>query len=48
MKAHPQLQRRDEDVIYELRVNVVQAARVNPGLFTGRRRGSAKDDAWED
>ncbi|PZH14598.1 hypothetical protein C1I97_10430 [Streptomyces sp. NTH33] len=29
-------------------VNAVQAARTNPGLFTGRRRGSAKDDAWED
>ncbi|MGX4691776.1 hypothetical protein [Streptomyces sp. JNUCC 63] len=27
-------------------VNAVQAARANPGLFTGRR-GSAKDDAWE-
>src|SRR5207302_7989361 len=26
VKPHPQLQRRDQDVIYELRVNVVQAA----------------------
>ncbi|MFI8948387.1 hypothetical protein ACIGO6_17980 [Streptomyces sp. NPDC053750] len=28
-------------------VNVVQAARTNPGLF-GRRRPAEKDDAWED
>lgn len=28
-------------------VNAVQAARVNPGLFGGRRRPS-KDDDWED
>src|SRR5207302_7378577 len=26
VKPHPQLQRRDEDIVYELRVNVVQAA----------------------
>ncbi|MDC0767912.1 hypothetical protein [Streptomyces sp. HD] len=30
-------------------VNVVQAARTNPGLFRGWRRRSAKDeDRWED
>ncbi|WP_369175196.1 hypothetical protein AB5J49_19385 [Streptomyces sp. R28] len=30
-------------------VNVVQAARTNPGLFRGRRHRSAKDeDRWED
>ncbi|MFC5217644.1 hypothetical protein [Streptomyces coerulescens] len=30
-------------------VNVVQAARTNPGMFRGWRRGSAKDeDRWED
>ncbi|MGY3202141.1 hypothetical protein ACVW19_002656 [Streptomyces sp. TE5632] len=29
-------------------VNVVQAARVNPGLFGGRRRRQEPDDAWED
>ncbi|WP_327407226.1 hypothetical protein OG194_27735 [Streptomyces sp. NBC_01288] len=31
-------------------VNAVQAARTNPGLFGGRRRGSSRsdDDAWED
>lgn len=30
-------------------VNVVQAARTNPGLFRGWRRKSAKDeDRWED
>lgn len=28
-------------------VNVVQAARINPGLF-GRRRPQRQDDAWED
>ncbi|QCB22957.1 hypothetical protein E5N77_14875 [Streptomyces sp. SS52] len=28
-------------------VNVVQAARTNPGLFTGRRRAD-KDDAWDE
>ncbi|MEG3627135.1 hypothetical protein [Streptomyces poriticola] len=27
-------------------VNVVQAARINPGLF--RRRGGVRDDEWED
>lgn len=26
VKAHPQLQRRDQDVVYELRINIVQAA----------------------
>lgn len=29
-------------------VNVVQAARVNPGLFGSRRRRQEPDDAWED
>lgn len=29
-------------------VNVVQAARVGPGLFGGRRRRREPDDAWED
>ncbi|KUO18974.1 hypothetical protein [Streptomyces dysideae] len=31
-------------------VNVVQAARVNPGLFRGRpgRKAAKDDDAWED
>ncbi|MEU6475974.1 hypothetical protein ABZ858_03595 [Streptomyces sp. NPDC047017] len=29
-------------------VNVVQAARTTPGLFGGRRREPAGDDAWED
>jgi hypothetical protein len=30
-------------------VNAVQAARTNPGLFSGRRRRrSAQDDDWED
>lgn len=29
-------------------VNAVQAARTNPGLFGGRRRGSSQDSEWED
>ncbi|MFI6039538.1 hypothetical protein ACIBBD_36525 [Streptomyces sp. NPDC051315] len=29
-------------------VNVVQAARTNPGLFVGRRRKSSRDGDWED
>ncbi len=29
-------------------VNVVQAARTNPGLFGSRRTGPAQDDRWED
>ncbi|WNM35575.1 hypothetical protein RKE30_37075 [Streptomyces sp. Li-HN-5-11] len=29
-------------------VNVVQAARTNPGLFRGRRGKSSKDTDWED
>ncbi|WP_167414083.1 hypothetical protein [Streptomyces carpinensis] len=29
-------------------VNVVQAARANPGIFGGRRRGPSQDDRWED
>jgi hypothetical protein len=29
-------------------VNAVQAARVRPGLFGGRRRAAKDDDAWED
>ena len=29
-------------------VNVVQAARSNPGLFGGRRRKSSQDSDWED
>ncbi|MFI2642959.1 hypothetical protein [Streptomyces sp. NPDC018610] len=29
-------------------VNAVQAARVRPGLFGGRRRAAKHDDAWED
>lgn len=28
-------------------VNAVQAARTNPGLFGGRRRGSSQDSEWE-
>ncbi|MFD0005303.1 hypothetical protein ACFVJ4_23175 [Streptomyces sp. NPDC127178] len=29
-------------------VNVVQAARTNPGLFQGRRRKAKEQDRWED
>ncbi|MFG2783356.1 hypothetical protein ACGFY7_36685 [Streptomyces prunicolor] len=29
-------------------VNAVQAARTNPGLFGGRRRGSSQDSEWEE
>ncbi|MEU9054265.1 hypothetical protein AB0D37_28260 [Streptomyces sp. NPDC048384] len=29
-------------------VNVVQAARTNPGLFQGRRRKAKDQDRWED
>ncbi|OSC56856.1 hypothetical protein B5181_33635, partial [Streptomyces sp. 4F] len=29
-------------------VNVVQVARTNPGLFSGRRRAEGKGESWDE